>query len=120
MGTQYNPEPKTAHQKKQNDKVIEDLWRQRERKYSKGARKRYRKLRREQRMNNEKNALIHVICNSLFKATFSAPGGRSSFREFVRKVVFSGAVTEGAAPPFMGDVSGSNIKVGLTPNRPIG
>jgi hypothetical protein len=56
MTKQYNPEPKTVRQEKWNNKVIEDLWNLCERKYSKGARKRYRKLRREQRINNEKNA----------------------------------------------------------------
>jgi hypothetical protein len=55
MGTQYNPEPKTAHQEKQNVKVIKDLWNKRKRKYSEGARKRYRKLRREERINNKEN-----------------------------------------------------------------
>jgi hypothetical protein len=56
MGTQYNPEPKTAHQEKQNEKVLGNLLKLHGKKYSKGARKRNRKWRREQRINNDKNA----------------------------------------------------------------
>jgi hypothetical protein len=48
----YTPNPKTAKQKRHNDKALNDLWKQRKRPLTYSAQKRYRRSRQEQRIKN--------------------------------------------------------------------
>ena len=44
----YTPDPKTAKQKRQNDKALEDLWKQRKRPLTYSAKKRDRRKRQQE------------------------------------------------------------------------
>jgi hypothetical protein len=48
----YTPDPKTAKQRRQNDKALGDLWKQRKKPLTYSAKKRYRRARQEEYIKN--------------------------------------------------------------------